>query len=445
MHHTLEQLRRGELVGIRRLNLASNLTEFPVEIFDLADSLETLDLSNNQLSDLPDDLPRLHKLQRLFLSNNNFEIVPEVLSQCPQLSMIAFKGNRVNTLSENALPARTRWLILTDNCLESLPSSIGSLSHLQKLSLAGNQLRALPQQLANCNQLEFIRLAANQLQELPTWLLSLPRLTWLGYAGNPFCDGWSEQVSPQTPLPCIDWHQLVLGDVLGQGASGVISRGIWKTNEGGVEVAVKLFKGEVTSDGYPIDEVQACLAAGNHGNLISPLGQVSNHPHQKTGLVFPLVPADYQSLGDPPSLESCTRDTYASQTCFSLAAVLQIATDIAAAVTHLHQRGILHGDLYAHNILINPQNRALLGDFGAASFYPKSLGSRLEATEVRAFGCLLEELLSYCPAWNITPSHPLGTSLDQLRRECMEAMPEQRPTFEAILGHLEGSRQSHKN
>ncbi|MEK1905228.1 MAG: protein kinase, partial [Pseudomonas sp.] len=45
--HSLEQLRRGELAGITRLDLSAELHEFPREIFDLADSLEVLNLSGN--------------------------------------------------------------------------------------------------------------------------------------------------------------------------------------------------------------------------------------------------------------------------------------------------------------------------------------------------------------------------------------------------------------
>ena len=49
--HTLAQLKSGQLAGCKRLQLAEGLTEFPREIFTLADSLEILDLSNNQLSE----------------------------------------------------------------------------------------------------------------------------------------------------------------------------------------------------------------------------------------------------------------------------------------------------------------------------------------------------------------------------------------------------------
>ena len=42
--HTLEQLRAGALSGVQRLQMRGGLTEFPREIFDLADSLEILSL-----------------------------------------------------------------------------------------------------------------------------------------------------------------------------------------------------------------------------------------------------------------------------------------------------------------------------------------------------------------------------------------------------------------
>nr|WP_310421862.1 hypothetical protein [Chamaesiphon sp. VAR_48_metabat_135_sub] len=42
---TIDLLRSGQLQGIKRLDLAAGLTEFPIEIFDLADSLEILNLS----------------------------------------------------------------------------------------------------------------------------------------------------------------------------------------------------------------------------------------------------------------------------------------------------------------------------------------------------------------------------------------------------------------
>ncbi|MEM9164139.1 MAG: protein kinase, partial [Cyanobacteria bacterium P01_F01_bin.4] len=69
---TLNLLRSGQLAGQKRLQLACGLTEFPVEILDLADSLEILDLSNNQLRTLPDAFGQLKNLRIAFFNNNQF-------------------------------------------------------------------------------------------------------------------------------------------------------------------------------------------------------------------------------------------------------------------------------------------------------------------------------------------------------------------------------------
>ena len=65
----------------------------------------------------------------------------------------------------------------------------------------------------------------------------------------------------------INWQQLTVTHQLGEGASGIISKAVWQANNDATkEVAVKIFKGAVTSDGYPEDEMHACILAGNHPN-----------------------------------------------------------------------------------------------------------------------------------------------------------------------------------
>ena len=249
--HTLEQLRTGQLAGKSRVTLRCGLTEFPREIFELADSLEILDLSGNKLTSLPHDLPRLTRLRVLFCSNNPFTELPEVLGQCPALTMVGFKANRIAHVSPKALPPLLRWLILTDNALTELPAEIGNCEHMQKLALAGNQLQSLPPELAKCTRLELMRISANQLTEFPQWLLGMSRLTWLAYAGNPFCENLESEAIANAPMQCIKWPQLQLQHQLGEGASGVIHQAVLRTDTGEEAVAVKLFKGEVTSDGLP--------------------------------------------------------------------------------------------------------------------------------------------------------------------------------------------------
>ncbi|WP_377701355.1 leucine-rich repeat-containing protein kinase family protein [Pseudoduganella sp. UC29_71] len=434
---TLEQLRGGELAGVTRLQLAYGLTEFPKEIFDLADTLEILDLSGNALTALPDDLARLHKLRIIFCSDNQFSELPEVLGSCPALSMVGFRNNRIRTVSASALPPQLRWLILTGNQLESLPAELGARPFLQKLMLAGNQLHTLPVELANCKRLELLRLAANQLNDLPAWLFEMPRLAWLAYAGNPFCTELEKTESGTS----ITWSQLRLQRKLGEGASGVIYRAECLHGPSGETVAVKLFKGAITSDGSPLCEMAACVAGGPHPNLIPILGEVADHPDGTRGLVMSMVEPDFSNLAGPPSLDSCTRDIYPEGKRFSLDAALAIAHGVASAARQLHARGIMHGDLYGHNILHCGEGRTLLGDFGAASFYAPDAphAASLQRLEVRAFGCLLEELLERCDAPDAAGA--VLAQLAALQAACLQENAA-RPLFSAIDAQLAALRQS---
>ncbi|WP_151089447.1 leucine-rich repeat-containing protein kinase family protein [Hymenobacter baengnokdamensis] len=435
--HTLEELRSGKLAGSTRLDLSANLTEFPEELFSLADTLEILNLSGNRLSALPPDLSRLHRLQILFCSDNRFTTVPEVLGQCPRLSMVGFKANKIRTLPAASLPPALRWLILTDNELEALPDEIGNCTQLQKLLLAGNQLRQLPISLANCSRLELLRIAANQLTELPAWLLAMPQLTWLAYAGNPFCAELETAAVAMHPIRTIAWQELALGQPLGEGASGVIYRAQWQP-AGSVPtaVAVKLFKGAVTSDGLPHSEMSACISAGTHANLVEVEGKIDQHPTGVEGLVLGLIGPEFSNLAGPPSLATCTRDIYSENSIFTPEVIVWLAHGVASAAAHLHERGIVHGDLYAHNILATPAGDALLSDFGAASFFDPAApeATALQRLEVRAFGCLLEELLARCPA-AIVGNMP---QLLALQQHCMQPVAASWPLFADIVRLLAG-------
>lgn len=304
--------------------------------------------------------------------------------------MVAFKGNHMTRIPDGAFPRKLRWLILTNNEIEEVPRSIGLCYRLQKCMLAGNRLVSLPDEMALCRKLGLLRLSANRLQSLPDWLFELPELSFLSFAGNPCTPSFADNPI----LDDITWTDLAVHQLLGEGASGIISKGTWKPKAEEKTVAIKLFKGEVTSDGSPADEMNACIAAGQHSNLIDPIGKIHGHP-EKRGLVLQLIPPHYKNLGLPPTLDSCTRDAFHPETVFSVETCKSILTGIAAAAMHLHERGIAHGDLYAHNILIDNSGHALLGDFGAATIYQQQhdKSELLERMEVFAFGHLVEDLL----------------------------------------------------
>lgn len=393
--HTLSQLKSGDLIGTQRLSLSENLTSFPLEILTLADSLEILDLSNNQLTSLPKELAKLTKLKILFASNNLFETLPEVLGECENLEMVGFKSNKINQVPENALPAKLRWLILTDNQIEVLPDTLGERPRLQKLALAGNNLTELPLTMSKLTNLELARISANKLSKCPVQLLSLPKLAWFAFSGNPF----SQSTVNIDSVPSLPASSYTLHNVLGQGASGVISRATW-TNEQTAfpeEIAVKVFKGAVTSDGYPEDELQACLKTGNHKNLVRSLAQVNENGY--LALIMNLIPENFINLGQPPSFKTCTRDTFPAEFTLRIEQIAKIVTQMEDVFQHLHSNQVCHGDLYAHNTLFDENAGIIVGDFGAATMYhmlSNEQQQQVRDIEYRAFKHFIDDLLTVC-------------------------------------------------
>ncbi len=393
--HTLSQLKSGKLVGIKRLALSENLTSLPLEILSLADSLEILDLSNNKLTTLPAELAQFTKLKIIFASNNLFKTLPEVLGQCANLEMVGFKSNQINQVPAHALPPKLRWLILTDNRIEVLPDTLGQRPRLQKLALAGNLLTHLPLTLAQSSNLELVRISANRLIECPSQLLGLPKLAWFAFAGNPF----SQSNISIVPVPVIPSSSFTLQHVLGQGASGVISQATWNSKQTAFpdDIAVKVFKGEVTSDGYPEDELQVCLKVGNHPNLVQSLAQVNEAGY--LALIMNLIPAHYKNLGLPPCFKSCTRDTFPPNFTLSIEEIAKIVAQMEDVFVHLHDSQVCHGDLYAHNTLFDDQANIIFGDFGAATMYHmlnEEQQAQIKQIERRALDHFIDDLLGIC-------------------------------------------------
>ncbi len=403
-----------------------NASYFPLELLDYADQIEVLDMSQGLLTSLPEAITEFQELKIAFFSKNLFTDIPAVLKYCTKLEVLGFKSCQLKIIAEDALPENLKWLILTDNHLQALPRSIGKLKNLKKLALTGNDLQSIPKELELCQELELIRLSANKLSQEPSFLFKLPKLAWYADSGNCFNNKDLALIN----VPIIYGDQVNLTEKIGESPSCEV----WKATIAGYQepVAVKKYRGTMTSDGYIIDDLKACLAAQSHPKIIPVNGQFSENGNLNAGLVLKLIPASYRSLGLPPSLESCTRDTFLPETSLSLEFILQVLKDIASAADHLHQRGIAHGDLYAHNILTTNVGECFLGDFGAASFYDRGNSIEREQIEVRAFGYLIQDLLGETKEV-ATPF--LKTLMDR----CLNLVHGERPQFAEILELLESN------
>jgi len=146
-----------------------------------------------------------------------------------------------------------------------------------------------------------------------------------------------------------------------------------------------------------------------------------------------------KELGNTPSFDSVTRDVFPSETSFEFAWILQVARHVSSAVGHLHKHCVMHGDLYAHNTLVDMNTAEVkVGDFGAAFVYDRQVvGDAYERIEARAFGCLVDDLLQHLsPSWQGRRSSVALEQLRRLVRDCMDARPKMRPSFDSIRDRL---------
>lgn len=397
-----------------------SLAQIQIEPSINFENIKKLNLYDCDLSSLPSSLPSaLPNLSILFCSKNNFEEVPEIIGRCLKLQMVAFKSNRITRIHPESLGPQMRWLILTDNAIASIPSSIGKCAILQKLMLSGNKISELPAEIGQCQNLELVRLSSNQLHAPPMTLLQLPKLAWVALSDNPFLQKHIKRINgTQTSLSLFEQDHLDdsnLGEVLGSGASGVTRK---YTVESG-EVAVKEFSATITSDGNPEEERRICvlISALKCLGLVKMLGQT-----KKGSIVMELL-KNYEVFGGSPSFDSCSRDVYSDDVKITKKQAIAMVSKLLNTLCVLHQNGICHGDFYGHNILISQEDETVvkLSDFGAAFCYEthSDYGKFIEQIEVRAYGHLVNEICDLLSRnENCEESQSIASALSKFCKDC---------------------------
>jgi Leucine-rich repeat (LRR) protein len=169
----------------RFLDLSDNqLSQLPPEIGQLS-SLQTLDLGNNQLSALPPEIGNLSSLQMLDLLGNQLSALPPEIGNLSSLQMLDLGYNQLSKLPpEIGQLSSLQTLDLGNNQLSKLPPEVGNLSSLQMLDLGNNQLSKLPPEIGNLSSLQTLDLDHNQLSALPPEIGQLSSLQTLDLLGN---------------------------------------------------------------------------------------------------------------------------------------------------------------------------------------------------------------------------------------------------------------------
>ncbi|XP_016380969.1 leucine-rich alpha-2-glycoprotein-like [Sinocyclocheilus rhinocerous] len=125
---------------IQFTNLNLHLTAIPL--------LEELHLPGNKLSSSPADLLKgLHYLHTIDLTDNELQEIPAYVFHHAPLLNLVLKDNRISSIHPDWLPNNSNitWLDLSGNHLMKFPmAQLQSLSHLKVLHLSQNKLKELP-------------------------------------------------------------------------------------------------------------------------------------------------------------------------------------------------------------------------------------------------------------------------------------------------------------
>lgn len=132
------------------------------------DKVVILDLSKNDLTEIPETLGKCRRLRVLYCNDNQLTYLPKSIGNCSQLYQLWCFNNQLTELPETlGKCSQLQELKISNNQLTKLPDSIGNCSHIQELYCNDNQLTEIPDSIGNCVELHTLYCQNNQLTEIP--------------------------------------------------------------------------------------------------------------------------------------------------------------------------------------------------------------------------------------------------------------------------------------
>jgi len=169
------------LMQLDELNLADNgIAQLDPKIGTLH-ALRSLDLSENRLTMLPPELAGCTNLDTLSLFGNQISTLPEVVLELAGLRSLDLARNRLDTLPSLHNLVNLEVLDVAGNELSKLSHGFAALEELRALDLSGNQLTFIGPGDVPASLRQLI-LDDNHLTEIPTSLLAIEHLS---VRGNP--------------------------------------------------------------------------------------------------------------------------------------------------------------------------------------------------------------------------------------------------------------------
>ena len=178
----------GEMPCLQTLHLSENsLTRLPDSIGTLT-NLERLTVDSNNLEALPDSLVQLSKLQEMDVSFNQITRLPDGMTGMSSLQSLDVSANLLQTLPDDLASLPLIKLQANQSGFAEIPPVIFSMEVLEELKLNLNQMTMLPPEIAQLQNLTELDVSFCRLSSLPEEIAQLPHDCEVEVGGNPLSE-----------------------------------------------------------------------------------------------------------------------------------------------------------------------------------------------------------------------------------------------------------------
>jgi hypothetical protein len=134
------------------------------------ENLEYLDLSFNNIDEIPDNFKRLISVKILLLKRNSLTTLPHSLFEMENLQELNLTDNKL-TKVPNLNYVKLVKLNLSMNLLEYFECQVNTNNpRLTYLILAHNELKEIPKDISKFKKLKHVALDYNKIKEIPDWV-----------------------------------------------------------------------------------------------------------------------------------------------------------------------------------------------------------------------------------------------------------------------------------
>ena len=158
--------------NISKLDLSNqNLTQIPSEIFALK-NLKSINLSNNNISTIPPDIVNLKRLEKLDVSNNKISNFYAKICRLPKLQVLNLNNNSIKTIPKQIkYLSELRVFSIANNKLTFLPNEVGDLKKIRKINISKNLFEFFPETLFELKDLKTLWLNNLKIKLFPIGLI----------------------------------------------------------------------------------------------------------------------------------------------------------------------------------------------------------------------------------------------------------------------------------